>query len=260
MSQRLLIAVGDAEPRRRGDGAGVRERRARGRRARLGARGAGARAAPARRRRRRCCTTPLGTVPVMDVAREIAASFPEVGMVLLAAETRRRSCCAPRCRPACATSSRCRSRSSSSSPASAPPPSGRATCASGSPARSRPSARSAASLIAVAGAKGGVGTTTVAIHLALAAARSAPGRPVCLVDFDLQKGDMRAYLDTPLPPQRRRPRRGRRRDLRPPPAGDAVHAQEGFRLLLAPDDGERAEEVDSAVARNVLGAVRRATR
>ena len=28
----------------------------------------------------------LGTVPVMEIAREIAASFPEVGMVLLAAE------------------------------------------------------------------------------------------------------------------------------------------------------------------------------
>ena len=33
------------------------------------------------------------------------------------------------------------------------------------------------------------------------------------------------FLDTPLPAQRGRPRRGRRRDLRPPPAGDAVHAQ-----------------------------------
>ena len=28
----------------------------------------------------------LGTVPVMEIAREIAASFPEVGMVLLAAD------------------------------------------------------------------------------------------------------------------------------------------------------------------------------
>ena len=31
----------------------------------------------------------------------------------------------------------------------------------------------------------------VALHLALAAARSAPGRPICVVDFDLQKGDFR---------------------------------------------------------------------
>ena len=53
----------------------------------------------------------------------------------------------------------------------------------------------------------------------------APGRPVCLVDFDLQKGDFRALLDTPH-------RRSVadlvvvvQRDLRPPPAGDPVHAQ-----------------------------------
>jgi pilus assembly protein CpaE len=32
--------------------------------------------------------------------------------------------------------------------------------------------------------------------------------------------------------------------------------REGVRMLLAPDEGERAEEVDSYVARNVLGAVR----
>ncbi len=108
----------------------------------------------------------------------------------------------------------------------------------------------------MAGAKGGVGTTTVAIQLALAAARSAPGRPVCVVDFDLQKGDMRAYLDTPY----------RRSVVDLVEVADEIsvrHLQEtlythreGVRLLLAPDDGERAEEVDSTVARNVLGAVR----
>jgi pilus assembly protein CpaE len=32
--------------------------------------------------------------------------------------------------------------------------------------------------------------------------------------------------------------------------------KEGFRLLLAPEEGERAEDVDSAVARNVLAAVK----
>ena len=114
----------------------------------------------------------------------------------------------------------------------------------------------AGNLIAVAGAKGGVGTTTVAIHLALAAARNAPGRPVCLVDFDLQKGDLRAYMDTPY----------RRSVVDLVEVADEIsvrHLQEtlfthreGVRMLLAPDEGERAEEVDSNVARNVLGAVR----
>ena len=107
-------------------------------------------------------------------------------------------------------------------------------------------------LIAVAGAKGGVGTTTVALHLALAAARAAPGRPVCVVDFDLQKGDFRTLLDTPY----------RRSVVDLVEVADEIsvrHLQEtlythqdGFRVLLAPDEGERAEEVDAAVARSVL--------
>ena len=111
-------------------------------------------------------------------------------------------------------------------------------------------------LVAVAGSKGGVGTTTVALHLALAAARMAPGRPICLVDFDLQKGDFRALLDTP--------HRRSVVDLVEVAHEISVrHLQEtlythkeGFRLLLAPEEGERAEDVDSAVARNVLAAVK----
>ena len=111
-------------------------------------------------------------------------------------------------------------------------------------------------LIAVAGSKGGVGTTTVAMHLGLAAARMAPGRPVCLVDFDLQKGDFRSLLDTPH----------RRSVVDLVVVSNEIsvrHLQEtlythkdGFRLLLAPEEGEKAEDVDSAVARNVLGAVK----
>ena len=111
-------------------------------------------------------------------------------------------------------------------------------------------------LIAVAGSKGGVGTTTVALHLGLAAARMAPGRPVCLVDFDLQKGDFRALLDTP--------HRRSVADLIVVSSEISVrHLQEtlythkdGFRLLLAPEEGEKAEDVDATVARNVLNAVK----
>ena len=94
------------------------------------------------------------------------------------------------------------------------------------------------------------------MHLALTAARNSPGRPVCLVDFDLQKGDLRAYMDTPY----------RRSVVDLVEVADEIsvrHLQEtlythrdSVRLLLAPDDGERAEEVNSMVARNVLGAVR----
>ena len=94
-------------------------------------------------------------------------------------------------------------------------------------------------LVVVAGAKGGVGTTTVALHLGMAAARMAPGRPVCLVDFDLQKGDFRALLDTPH----------RRSVVDLVVVANEIsvrHLQEtlythkdGFRLLLAPEQGER---------------------
>ena len=111
-------------------------------------------------------------------------------------------------------------------------------------------------LVVVAGSKGGVGTTTVALHLGMAAARMAPGRPVCLVDFDLQKGDFRALLDTPH----------RRSVVDLVVVSNEIsvrHLQEtlythkdGFRLLLAPEQGEKAEDVDSAVARNVLSAVK----
>ena len=197
----------------------------------------------------------LGTVPVMDIAREIAASFPEVGMVLLSADPDPELM-----RAAMQTGI----RDVVSLPLSLEQleSSARAAAQWSRALRERVSGEETAvgalagNLIAVAGAKGGVGTTTVAIHLALAAARNAPGRPVCLVDFDLQKGDMRAYMDTPY----------RRSVVDLVEVADEIsvrHLQEtlfthreGVRMLLAPDQGERAEEVDSNVARNVLGAVR----
>jgi pilus assembly protein CpaE len=48
-------------------------------------------------------------------------------------------------------------------------------------------------MVAVAGAKGGVGATVLAAHLALLAA--AGQQRVCLVDFDLQAGDLPTVLD-----------------------------------------------------------------
>jgi pilus assembly protein CpaE len=197
----------------------------------------------------------LGTVPVMEIAREIAATFPEVGMVLLAADP------APELMRAAMQTG---IRDVVTLPLSLEQleSSARAAAQWSRALRERVSGEETAvgalagNLIAVAGSKGGVGTTTVAIHLALAAARSAPGRPVCLVDFDLQKGDLRAYMDTPY----------RRSVVDLVEVADEIsvrHLQEtlfthreGVRLLLAPDEGERAEEVDSTVARNVLGAVR----
>ena len=86
--------------------------------------------------------------------------------------------------------------------------------------------------------------------------RAAPGKPVCVVDFDLQKGDFRSFLDMPH----------RRSVVDLVEVADEIsvrHLQEtlythkeGFRVLLAPDDGERAEEVNALVARSILSAVK----
>jgi pilus assembly protein CpaE len=197
----------------------------------------------------------LGAVSVTELAREIAQSFPEVGMVQLSAEATpdvMRSAMQVGIRDVVALPLSLEQLEASV----------RAAAQWSRALRDRVAGEESAvgalagNLIAVAGAKGGVGTTTVAMHLALAAARSAPGRPVCLVDFDLQKGDLRAYMDAPY----------RRSVVDLVEVADEIsvrHLQEtlythrdGVRLLLAPDEGEQAEEVSSMVARNVLGAVR----
>lgn len=50
-------------------------------------------------------------------------------------------------------------------------------------------------LICVAGAKGGVGTTTLAVHMAADFLRVHPQSRVCVVDADVEKGDVAAVLD-----------------------------------------------------------------
>jgi len=110
-------------------------------------------------------------------------------------------------------------------------------------------------VVTVVGAKGGVGTTTIAVHLALAA-RELGRASVCLVDFDLQTGDMRAFLDLPY-----------RRSVVDLAAVanelTARHLHEtlynhgsGIRVLLSPQEGEQAEVVEAAAARNILTAIR----
>jgi pilus assembly protein CpaE len=110
-------------------------------------------------------------------------------------------------------------------------------------------------VVAVVGSKGGVGTTTIATHLALAA-RELGDASVCLVEYDLQAGDLRAFLDLPY----------RRSVVDLVPVADELisrHLQEslythpsGMRVLLGPQEGERAEEVKASAARNILTAIR----
>ncbi|MDA0563242.1 AAA family ATPase [Streptomonospora sp. S1-112] len=110
------------------------------------------------------------------------------------------------------------------------------------------------SIITLSGAKGGVGTTTSAIHLARIAARS--GRLVCLVDLDLQSGDIPGYFDL----------KHRRSIVDLVEASDDISASmladtlyvhpEGLHILLAPNDGERGEDVTGRATRQILGALR----
>lgn len=115
---------------------------------------------------------------------------------------------------------------------------------------------SAGRLIALTGAKGGVGTTTAALHLALLAVSLNPDRRVCFVDLDLQQRGIRQFLDM----------NGRRTIADLTNIADSltgrnldeavfVH-QSGLRVLLAPLQGEQSEDITGEVARQVLGAVK----
>ncbi|MDT0327576.1 AAA family ATPase [Nocardiopsis lambiniae] len=109
-------------------------------------------------------------------------------------------------------------------------------------------------VLAISGAKGGVGTTTCAVHLAFTAA--AAGRVVCLVDLDLQTGDLPAFLNL-------RHRRsigdlaGSGDEITPGMLSETLYVDpRGPHVLLAPEHGERGEDVTARVARRVLTALR----
>src|SRR5438552_7772423 len=97
-------------------------------------------------------------------------------------------------------------------------------------------------VFALYGAKGGVGTTTIAINAAIALHREL-GRKVCLVDGNLQFGDHRVFLDLGLD-------RKSIVDIVTAPTIDAdlirqvlVKHDSGVDLLLAPPSPETAELV-----------------
>jgi pilus assembly protein CpaE len=111
-------------------------------------------------------------------------------------------------------------------------------------------------IVAVAGAKGGSGVTTIAAQLALAAARAGGRRGVCLVDLDLQAGDVATFFGVTA-----------HHDLADlvevadeltarSISGTLFRHSSGVHILPAPEEGERAEMVTAGVARRVLGVLR----
>ncbi len=112
-------------------------------------------------------------------------------------------------------------------------------------------------LIGIAGAKGGVGTTTVVTHTALDVARTVASVSVCLVDLDLEKGDVPGHVEV-------RHRLGISDlakvadDLSAGTVADAMTQHEsGVDILLAPVDIREVESVTPAALRQIVAALRR---
>lgn len=112
-------------------------------------------------------------------------------------------------------------------------------------------------VITVAGAKGGLGTTIIATHLAWDVVRQTRGMRVCLVDLDVEKGDVPSYLDV-----------SHRvsvadlakisEDLTARAVADTVvvHSS-GLHLLLAPTEIRETEVITPAAVRQIVAQLRR---
>jgi pilus assembly protein CpaE len=199
----------------------------------------------------------VGPLPVMDFSRDLGARYPHIGIVLIARDP------TPETLRSALQSGM---RDVVSLPLSFEEvQEGLLSAAAwGRMVRERMSSESVADtlysiggrMVVFAGAKGGVGTTSVAVQLALDTARRSRGRTVCLVDFDLQAGDVGLLLDlahrrsvTDL--------REAAHDLSPRQLENTTYRHSsGLRVLLAPEEGEFAEEIDMITARRILGALR----
>ncbi|WP_426562820.1 AAA family ATPase [Angustibacter sp. McL0619] len=109
-------------------------------------------------------------------------------------------------------------------------------------------------VVAIAGAKGGVGTTTLSVLLAQQSV--LPSRTLCLVDLDLRKGDVAYYCGVT-------PRRSIAdlADVASEITGRSIRevvqdVPAGFAVLTAPVEAERAEDVTALVTRQVLNQLR----
>ncbi|MGW0120128.1 AAA family ATPase [Streptomyces sp. NPDC003327] len=194
----------------------------------------------------------IGPVPALELVREVALRFPAVGVVLITADA------SPVLFSAAMDSG---ARGLVTLPLGYEELASRVQAAAQWSAGVRRHLGAGAdvvtgpggTVVTVSGAKGGVGTTVTAVHLALAA--RASGRTVALVDLDLQSGDVASYLDVQF--RRSVADLAAIADLSPRVLQDAVYVHEtGVSLLLAPAEGERGEEVTDRAARQIVSALR----
>ncbi|WP_371527509.1 AAA family ATPase [Streptomyces sp. NBC_01283] len=200
----------------------------------------------------------ISPVPALDLIRDLVLRFPAVGVVLITADT------SPALLTAAMDSG---ARGIVGFPLAYDPLAERVHAAAAWSAGMRRHLGSAGvelyagpgeapgggHVVAVSGAKGGVGTTLATVQLALAA--KASGRTVALLDLDLQAGDVSSYLDVQF--RRSIADLASITDITPRVLQDAVYTHEtGIGLLLAPSEGERGEEITDRVARQTLSALR----
>lgn len=110
-------------------------------------------------------------------------------------------------------------------------------------------------MLTLAGAKGGVGTTTVATQLAFVAA-AVRDRRVCLVDLDLFGGDLAGYVGCG-PSRSILDLRDVSDELNPGLLQPLLYPHEsGVRMLFAPDQMADGELVTESLVRRTLGVLR----
>ncbi|WEV77354.1 P-loop NTPase [Janibacter cremeus] len=112
-------------------------------------------------------------------------------------------------------------------------------------------------VVAVVGAKGGVGTTTVATHMALDHLMENPDARVCVVDADVEKGDVSALLEVRQAVSIANVARVSD-DMTAQTVRDAlVHHETGLYMMLAPVDVREAEYVTPDALRAIIELLRR---
>lgn len=126
------------------------------------------------------------------------------------------------------------------------------TVIAGTAAQSRRRGR----LVCVAGAKGGVGTTTLAVHMAADFLRVHPNSRVCVVDADVEKGDVAAMLDIRQSVSIADIAKVSS-DLSASTVADAVIQHEsGIHVMLAPSDVRESDYITPEAIRAVLDLLR----